>query len=85
MNDRILYKQWKLFFEMLHRIYRKDFQLKYNNCICSKSYEERFLFWMFSLHLIRMLSKEPEKRLTASELLEEFSQVGFEEVDFPRK
>lgn len=28
---------------------------------------------------IRMLSKEPEKRLTALELLNEFSQVDFDE------
>jgi hypothetical protein len=35
-----------------------------------------------------MLSKEPEKRLTAAELLEEFSQVCFflkKKIDFPRK
>jgi hypothetical protein len=29
-----------------------------------------------------MLSKEPDKRLTASELLEEFNQVSFEEEYF---
>jgi hypothetical protein len=29
-----------------------------------------------------MLSKDPDKRLTASELLEEFSQVCFEKIVF---
>ncbi len=35
--------------------------------------------------LIRMLSKDPEKRLTASELLKEFSQVCFNEEYFQMK
>jgi hypothetical protein len=32
-----------------------------------------------------MLSKDPDRRLTASELLEEFSQVCFEKSFFPNE
>ena len=73
-NDRISCKLWKPFFENHHRRYLTDFQQKYNYFTYSE-YSSLELFFSKASDSVRMLSKDPDKRSGAAELLEEFGQV----------